>query len=137
MNDIYKYLSNDKDIEELLEKFLYFHDSVLKEIHYISGSYRNYEDNSLHPIDSIAEVRIIFESQCMNGMTLELIFELIERLNLVPIPIIYDSLFECPFITLKDEYTYFSRYEEDVNKLNESSTENTWIKSKYLKYIIR
>ena len=80
---------------------------------------------------------MIFESQCNKGKIIELIFEHIERLNLVPTSLNYDSLFENPSIFFCENFIYFSRYENDVLKLDESSGENTWLKAKNAKYIIK
>ncbi len=80
---------------------------------------------------------MIFESQCNKGRTIEIVFEHIERLNLVPTSLEYDSMFENPFIFFFEDFIYFSRYEKDISKLDESSDENTWIKAKSIKYIIQ
>ena len=69
--------------------------------------------------------------------TIEIIFEHIERLNLVPTSLDYDSMFENPYIFFCEDSIYFSRYENDVSKLDESSDENTWLKAKKAKYMIR
>ncbi|MBI9009199.1 MAG: hypothetical protein JEZ05_04135 [Tenericutes bacterium] len=136
MND-YINIENNEDIIMFKEKASSFYDSVLKEIHYESGSTRDHESNSLHPFDTLAEVKMIFESQCNKGKIIELIFEHIERLNLVPTSLNYDSLFENPSIFFCENFIYFSRYENDVLKLGESSCENTWLKAKNAKYIIK
>ena len=120
-----------------MEQASSFYDSVLKEIHYESGSTRDHISNSLRPFDTLAEVIMIFESQCNKGKTIEIIFEHIERLNLVPTSLDYDSMFENPSIFFFENSIYFSRYENDVSKLDESSDENTWLKAKNAKYVIR
>lgn len=137
MMNVYKYLETNEDIEMFKEKVSYFYDSVLKEIHYESGSTRDYKSNSLHPFDTLAEVKMIFESQSNKGKIIELIFEHVERLNLVPTSLNYDSLFDNPSIFFYEDFIYFSRYENDVLKLDKSSYENTWLKARTAKYIIR
>ena len=126
-----------KNIEIFMEQASLFYDSVLKEIHYESGSARDNKSNSLRPFDTLAEVIMIFESQCNKGKTIEIIFEHIERLNLVPTTLDYDSMFENPSIVFFENSIYFSRYETDVSKLHESSHENTWLIAKNTKYVIR
>jgi hypothetical protein len=132
-----KKIENDEDVKVFLEESSSFYDSVLKEINYESGSTRDHEINSIHPFDTLAEVKMIFESQCNKGKTIEIIFEHIERLNLVPTSLDYDSIFENPSIFFYEDFIYFSRYENDVSKLDESSNENTWLKAKNAKYVIR
>ena len=134
---IYKNIENNEDIEVFIEQASSFYDSVLKEIHYESGSTRDHKSNSLRPFDTLAEVIMIFESQCNKGKTIEIIFEHIERLNLVPTSLDYDSMFENPSISFFEDFIYFSKYDSEVSKLHESSHENTWLKAKNAKYVIR
>jgi len=137
MMNIYKNIENNEDIEKFMDEASSFYDSVLKEIHYESGSTREHESNTLYPFDTLAEVKMIFESQCNKGKIIEIVFEHIERLNLVPSSLGYDSMFENPYIFFCEDSICFSRYENDVSKLNQSSSENTWLIAKKAKYIIR
>lgn len=70
MMNIYKNIENNEDVGIFMELASSFYDSVLKEIHYESGSTRDHESNSLHPFDTLAEVKMIFESQCNKGKTI-------------------------------------------------------------------
>lgn len=136
MGSIYCNLSDLEAIEDFMIKAGYFNDSLLKEVQYKSGSNRDHLTNSIKIVDDLAQLKLIFESQLNKGKVIEIVFEHIVRFNLVPIPVEYDSLFENPYIFIEDGYIYFSRYESEVNNLDISSLENTWIKAKNAKYRI-
>jgi hypothetical protein len=136
METNYIYLSNEKEVEDFMVKVGFFNDSLLKETHYESGSFRDHKTNSIKITDDLAQLTLIFESQIGKGEVIVLVFEHIERFNLVPSPIDYDSLFGNPVFFFKDGFIFFSQYEEYTNKLESSSPNNTWVKAKTAKYRI-
>lgn len=136
MKTNYFTLSNIEEVEEFILKVGYFNDSTLKEAHYESGSCRDHNTNSMKCIDDLAQLTLIFESQIGKGKVIELVFEHIERFNLVPSPIKYDSLFDNPYLFFRDGFIYFSRYENEFEKIESSSPNNTWVKAQKAKYRI-
>lgn len=131
-NTDWKYIQNEEDIEKLLEIVNYFHDSCIKEIKYISGSFIN-KDQTMHTIDNLRNVSVIMQLPSDDN-AIELEFEEIERLNLVPsFPNYSSKIFEA-FIFIYNGYIYFSQFECEVGDLEASSEENSWIKGKRLKW---
>ena len=77
----------------------YFNDSVITKIIYTSGSSRS-DQNSLHPFDDLAELKVTIESQINQSMKIILIFENIIQFNLSPANINIDSIMSQPFIMM-------------------------------------
>ena len=88
--DFYE-INTDYDIEQLMNNFGSFHDSCIKEIVYISGGYVE-EDGAMNPFDSEKCVIIVFQSQCAKYRTIEVKFEGVVQMNLVPKPDYYDNI---------------------------------------------
>jgi hypothetical protein len=91
-------INNKDDAQNLLIKFGGFHDGCLKELKYISGEYV-YKELSMMAVNSLRKLSIIFQRQWENPSAIEMIFEGLVRINLVPsIPnndgIIYDAYFD-------------------------------------------
>ena len=79
----FKKIHTDADIIDFMKQFAFFHDSCIKEIHYISGSFVT-DCRSMHPVNSKRSLSIIFESQQAKCKTMELLFDKIAELHLVP-----------------------------------------------------
>ena len=75
------YVAKQKDIDFLLEQTSGFHDSVLKKLDYISGSYVD-DKNQMYCMDSIKQVIMCFDSQWCPPI--EMVFEGVVGLNLRP-----------------------------------------------------
>ena len=132
----YYELNTKEIIDDFLENILFrFFDSVLKECHYVSGSSRDHETNSLECTDSIARLTMIFESQINKGFTIELCFEHIVRFNLVPSPEGYDSLWGDSDIYIDNDYIIFRAYRDSYSDIE--LNDMTWVKAKSLKLMIR
>lgn len=71
------------DINNLMERFGYFHDSCIKEMRYISGAFVD-RDLSMHAINNCRNLRIIFQKQSINPMVIELEFSNLIKLDLEP-----------------------------------------------------
>lgn len=132
----YYELNSKEKIDDFLENVIYrFFDSVLKECYYESGSSRNRITNSLGCIDSIARLTMIFESQINKGFTIELCFDHVVRLNLVPTPEEYDSLWGDSDIYIDNDYIIFRAYRDSYSDIE--LNDMTWVKAKTLKMMIR
>ena len=77
----WNYVVSQNDIDFLLEKTSAFHDTVLKEINYISGSYVD-DKNSIYCTDNERRVTMRFDSQWCRHV--EMVFEGVTALNLRP-----------------------------------------------------
>jgi len=128
-------ICDQNKLDVMLKDCSNFNDAVLKSVIYTSGSFRS-DNNSLYPIDDLAEVIMIFESQAKSGMKITLIFDQIIQFNLVPSNINYDSLFNNPFFYIDDNGILFSKNVPLIEINEENSKDNTWIKSKSLRYLI-
>ena len=58
----YTQIKDNKDIEELMDSFGWFHDSCIKELEYYSGSYVD-SNRCMYPFNSSRCVRMVFQSQ--------------------------------------------------------------------------
>lgn len=122
----WKGLKTQKDIDELMEVYGGFHDGCLKELNYVSGSYVH-DDLSMSPFNSKRAISIIFQRQYNNPRTIEMIFEKVIKLNLVPTDEDYDSIIFDAFLGFRDGKIYWADWEGfDINSPNENF-DCTWI----------
>lgn len=107
-------IKNNEDTEELMKEFNWFHDSCIKELVYYSGGYVG-EDGSMYPFNSSRCVKIIFQSQSANTRVIEVKFEKIQKLNLLP----RDEDYDCVILgaTLKKSMIYFFGVNGKISKL--------------------
>ena len=111
-----------------MEQVSGFHDSVLKELNYISGAYVN-NDKSMYPMADLRKVTMCFESQWCQSI--EMIFEGVTALNLRPSGDNYDSIIFDASLYLKDASIFFSDcYLEQIDK----PYEGTWITAYSLRW---
>lgn len=76
-------IKDSNDIYEFMERIIYFHDSCIKEIKYVSGAYVN-ENLSMRPINESRVLSVIFQRQFKDISMIELQFEGIDYLKLFP-----------------------------------------------------
>ncbi|AUD63211.1 hypothetical protein BK010_06260 [Tenericutes bacterium MO-XQ] len=127
-------VNNTETLNVMLNDCANFFDSIIVDIQYTSGSSRS-NDNRLYPFDDLAELQIVIESQIENGMKIILLFENITQFNLVPSDLYYDSLLGKPFVYIDSEILFSFIYpREQINE--DTSKNNTWVKSRFLKYKI-
>lgn len=126
-------VKDEQSIATMKKRCGYFNDSVITKFIYTSGSSRS-DQNSLHPFDDLAELKVTIESQINQGMKIILIFENIIQFNLSPANINIDSIMSQPFIYYDGDQILFSIIypKEEINE--NTSKENTWIRSRGLKY---
>lgn len=116
----WNYIESEKDIENLMEIFAGFHDSVLTSLNYISGSKK--VEQGISVTDDIRQVSMIFDSQWSDSI--EIVFEGVLALNLRPAKDNYTSELFSATIMLKDETILF--YDDDVNSEQEDY-QGTWL----------
>lgn len=112
-------IKNDKDIEELMREFNGFHDSCIKELTYYSGGYVG-EDGSMYPVNSSRCVKVVFQSQCAEERVIEVKFEKIRKLNLLPRDEEYDCIIYEASLKKIDGMYFWSEWDnfkiEDLEK---------------------
>lgn len=118
-------IRQDTDIEKLMEEFGWFHDSCIKELKYYSGGYVD-ENGAMYPFNSIRCVKIIFQSQNARTKAIEMKFEKIQKLNLVPRNEDYDCVIYGASLKKIGNLIYWSEW--DNFKLEDLEKEKgTWI----------
>jgi hypothetical protein len=124
-------INNQNELNTLIEIYGGFHDSCVKEIHYISGAYVT-DDLAMNPINSIRELRIIFQRQCRNPMEIEVKFDKLIKLKLEPANLNYTCeihdvsfFFESGMFYWGDSKSFESQREEYVG---------TWVQAESAKW---
>lgn len=118
--DSWIYIESENDIHNLMEIFHGFHDSVLRNLNYISGSGKR--DKGIIVSDSIRQVSMIFDS--LWSESIEIVFEGVLLLNLRPAQDKYSSDLSSATILIKDSAILF--YDDKVD-YEQKSYEGTWI----------
>ncbi len=120
------------DIERLLNGFSYFHDSCIKEIVYISGGYIE-ETGEMNPFDSIKSLIIIFQSQNSKYKNIEMKFDGVVQMNLVPRPDDYDNIIHNASLIRHDGLYYWAEW-ENFRPNDSKNNIGTWIASKKISW---
>jgi hypothetical protein len=110
----------NKDINEFMSLFGYFHDSCIKEIRYVSGSFVN-EDLSMNPINNKRMLDIIFQRQYQNPTAIVMRFIGLNALHLIPCNDNYTAEIDKASIFLKNGYIYWVDCDEMENN------NSTWV----------
>ncbi|MBU9722776.1 MULTISPECIES: hypothetical protein [Bacillaceae] len=119
-------LKNQSDIDKLLHTFGGFHDSCLKELHMWTGTYVEQNFGMCFPRDlgSDTNARVLFQRQWPNPAAIELLFEGVTKIQIVPppaeyLPLIFDAqivLHNDQFHwTDNDEWKTGQAYSESIN----------------------
>ena len=125
-------INTNCDIELLMNEFGWFHDSCIKEMVYISGGYVE-ENGAMYPFDSVKCVIIVFQSQDAKYRTIEVKFEGVEQMNLVPKQDDYDNIiYEASLIKNNGLFYWAEWCNFKVNDSN--NTSGTWISSKKISW---
>ena len=83
-------LKTDEELTAFMNQVCGFHDSVLKELSYVSGAYVD-EDLKMHPVDDKACLRVLVQRQDETLPALELEFSGLQELRLYPTDPAYTS----------------------------------------------
>ena len=93
---------NNKTLKEFNEKLSYFHDSCIKEIHYLSGAYVD-ERLDMYPINDCRILRVIIQCQNEKESMIEMEFQDLKYLKLFPTDPHYTCEILDSTILLKDD----------------------------------
>ena len=121
-------INTNLDIEHLMHNFGWFHDSCIKEIVYISGGYVE-EAGLINPFDSIKSVIIVFQSQDAKYRNIEIKFDGVVQMNLVPKPDEYDNIIREASLIKYNNLFYWAEW-GDFRIVSPNNNTGTWISSK-------
>lgn len=116
----WNYVESEDDIHNLMEVFHGFHDAVLRNLGYISGSGK--VEKGIIVTDNIRQVSMIFDSHWSDSI--EIVFDGVLVLNLKPAKDNYSSNLFSASIMLKDKAMLF--YDNEV-KSEQENYEGTWV----------
>lgn len=86
-------ISNNNDISRFMEKVFWFHDSCIKEMNYISGAYVD-NNISMFPLNNRRILRVIVQRQSEENSMIEMEFQGLKCLKLIPI----DECYTCEIV---------------------------------------
>lgn len=122
------YIEKQQDIDFILEQTSAFHDSVLKELNYISGAYVD-DKNSMYCADSKRQITVQFDSQWCHPI--EMVFEGVTAMNLRPSSDNHTSNIYGASLFLQNASVFFCDEQmSDVDK----TYNGTWIESYSLRW---
>ena len=103
---MWKQILDNSSIERFMNEMDFFHDSCIKEMWYISGAYVN-ENRGMHAINSARSLRIIIQRQSKEYPVIELEFQKLKFLRLLP----NDENYTCEILDstllMSDGYIYW------------------------------
>lgn len=112
----WNYIESEKDIDLLNKTTSFFHDSCIKEIHYISGAY--VDDNfGMYPVNSKRTLKMIVQRQYKNNSVIEIEFIGLKQMNLVPTGEDYTCEIFGATTLLKNGYIYWC--DDNVENIEE------------------
>ena len=127
----WNYVETPGDAEYLLKEVCGFHDSLLRELSYVSGAHAN-EDGTVCPVDDIRRVTMEFDCQWSPGV--ELVFEGVTALNLRPAEDNYMSDLYGVSLCVADGQVFFA----DTEGVEEFPPGvGTWISAYSLRWRVR
>ena len=125
-------LKGQDDIDELMEVFNNFRDSVITEMNYTSGAFAH-PALLMYPVNAKRRLRIVFQHQEKDVPAIELVFDEIRRLNLVPTGTnMFAQISDVFFQSVKGKVYWAQTMDFDVEKINKdlSYNEFTWVSAK-------
>ena len=103
---MWKKITTNEDIKELMETFDEFHDSCLKKLSYVSGAYVD-KKLAMFPLNCLRSLKVIFQRQQLNPITIEIEFIGVEQLLLRPVKPDYTCNIFAATMFLKDGLLYW------------------------------
>ena len=76
-------IRNEQDIRDFMDRVYAFHDSCIKEMHYVSGAYVN-ANLGMHPLNDRRVLNVIIQRQFEDVSMIEMEFAGLKYLNLSP-----------------------------------------------------
>jgi len=124
----WNYIEDQKDVDFILEQTFSFHDTVLKELNYTSGSFVD-DRNFMHCTDSIRQITVRLDSQMCRPI--EMVFEGVTALNLRPCSDNHSSnLTDASLFVHNASIWFFDKLLDNIDK----SYKGTWVESYGLRW---
>lgn len=130
-------ISSQKDANNLLELFGYFHDGCIKELKYVSGQSVD-SDMGMMPINEKRELCLIFQRQWRDPSVIEIVFSGLSLLHLAPVDENYTAEISEANMEFSEDGVFWvdgSLSEKELHNASDSE-EYTWIKAKKAKWRI-
>ena len=113
-------ITDENSLKEFMERVSFFHDSCIKEMHYLSGAYVN-ENLDMYPVNDRRILRVIIQRQYEEDSMIEMEFQGLKYLKLFPA----DERYSCEIldsnIILKEDCIIWSDC-EDKTELEDGDT---------------
>ncbi len=126
-------VTNQADLDGLMNTFGAFHDACIKEMHLWTESYVDSDLFMSCPPHLDTHVRLLIQRQFEDPSAIELLFDEVRRINVVPSPDNYDSIiFDATLLFTEDVF-----YWADAGRWlpdQEDSMNTTWIAANKLKW---
>ena len=107
-------IRDEDSLKEFMEKVSFFHDSCIKEMHYLSGAYVN-ENMDMYPVNDRRILRVIIQRQYEEDSMIEMEFQGLKYLKLFPA----DEHYTCEIlgsnIILKEDRVIWSDCEDKTD----------------------
>lgn len=126
-------IKDQSDINDLLEYFGYFHDGCLREMYMWTGTYVKENLSMVVPGALDTNVRMLFQRQFSNPSAIELLFEHVTGIQIIPSPENYDSIIQDAIIRkLEDTFYWADGY--DWHPIENPDACSNWISAKKIKW---
>ena len=86
-------ITDENSLKEFMERVSFFHDSCIKEMHYLSGAYVN-ENLDMYPVNDRRILRVIIQRQYEEDSMIEMEFQGLKYLKLFPV----DERYSCEIL---------------------------------------
>ncbi|MEO4055336.1 hypothetical protein [Solibacillus sp. CAU 1738] len=126
-------IKKQSDIDYLLKYFGYFHDGCLKELHMWTGTYVGESLAMAVPWELDTNVKMLFQRQYKNPSAIEIFFESVTGIHIIPSPENYDSIIQdANILKYEDNYYWANEFDWHPEKNIESGV--SWISAKKVKW---
>lgn len=129
-------VKTQEDIDELMEQFNQFHDSVITEMNYTSGAFIH-PALLMYPVNAKRRLRVVFQHQDKDMPSIELVFDEIKRLNLAPAGTnMFAQITDVFFQKINGKMYWAQTADFNVDKIEKDLSYNdfTWISSKRVQW---
>ncbi len=128
---MWKKISDEIDLKNLMDSFGNFHDSCLKEMSFSTGAFVD-TDLSMAMVNN-PQARFVFQRQSENPSTIEIVFKNVTRINIRPPEINNTPEIFCAKIVKHDDIYYWA--ENDTWSIGgENRDDFTWISATELSW---
>jgi len=126
-------IKTQSDVDYLMKEFGGFHDSCIREAHIWTDTWVNPDLSMSISSELDVSMRLHIQRQYRDPIAIELFFEEITRINLVPAPENCDAVIISTTIIFSNGLIYWATV-DNWNPDNIDYNDNTWISAKKLKW---